>query len=40
LYQVIDLGGNVEKAASMKLVGNSFILGGELDPIRNAQILG
>ncbi|KAF8746859.1 NAD-P-binding protein, partial [Rhizoctonia solani] len=25
--KVIDLGGNVEKAASMKLVGNSFILG-------------
>ncbi|KAG8724726.1 hypothetical protein FRC09_015199 [Ceratobasidium sp. 395] len=24
---VIDLGGNVEKAASMKLIGNSFILG-------------
>ncbi|KAG8762170.1 hypothetical protein FRC11_010686, partial [Ceratobasidium sp. 423] len=25
--KVIDLGGNVEKAASMKLIGNSFILG-------------
>lgn len=29
--KAIDLGGNVEKAAAFKLLGNSFIVGSELE---------
>ncbi|EUC56606.1 6-phosphogluconate dehydrogenase NAD-binding domain protein, partial [Rhizoctonia solani AG-3 Rhs1AP] len=36
--KVIDLGGNVEKAAAMKLIGNSFILG-SLELIAETQTL-
>ncbi|CAE7140915.1 unnamed protein product [Rhizoctonia solani] len=36
--KVIDLGGNVEKAAAMKLIGNSFILGA-LELIAETQTL-
>ncbi|QRW09326.1 NAD binding domain of 6-phosphogluconate dehydrogenase [Ceratobasidium sp. AG-Ba] len=36
--KVIDLGGNVEKAASMKLIGNAFILG-SLELIAETQTL-
>ncbi|KAG9073889.1 hypothetical protein FS749_014592, partial [Ceratobasidium sp. UAMH 11750] len=36
--KVIDLGGNVEKAAAMKLIGNAFILG-SLELIAETQTL-